>query len=290
MTENLASHNPATGEEIWSGKIGDAAAEVAAARAAWPAWAAHSVSFRIEALRRFANVVRTRGAEFAELISKETGKPFWEARTEVGAVVNKVQISIDAYAERTPQRKLEAAMGNKDRGPPQAAWRARRARTVQFPRAPAQRPHRPGADRRQCGRFQTVREDAGDRRIPGPLLSRSQDSGRRRPPADRRAGRRSRACRPARHRRPAVHRLGARRAARSTSSLRKHRRRSSRWSSEATIRWSCGTPKDIEAAAAIVVQSAYLSAGQRCTAARRLIVEDGHERSCLRLSRRCSTG
>jgi succinylglutamic semialdehyde dehydrogenase len=35
--------------------------------------------------------------------------------------------------------------------------------------------------------------------------------------------------------------------------------------------------KDVEAAAAIVVQSAYLSAGQRCTAARRLIVEDGKE-------------
>jgi len=38
--------------------------------------------------------------------------------------------------------------------------------------------------------------------------------------------------------------------------------------------WDC---KDVEAAATIVVQSAYLSAGQRCTAARRLIVEDGHE-------------
>ena len=35
---------------------------------------------------------------------------------------------------------------------------------------------------------------------------------------------------------------------------------------------------DIKAAATIIVQSAYLSAGQRCTAARRLIVEDGkHE-------------
>jgi succinylglutamic semialdehyde dehydrogenase len=33
--------------------------------------------------------------------------------------------------------------------------------------------------------------------------------------------------------------------------------------------------KDIEAAATIAVQSAYLTAGQRCTAARRLIVEDG---------------
>jgi succinylglutamic semialdehyde dehydrogenase len=35
--------------------------------------------------------------------------------------------------------------------------------------------------------------------------------------------------------------------------------------------------KLIDAAAAIVVQSAYLSAGQRCTAARRLIVEKGKE-------------
>ena len=81
----------------------------------WPAWAAHSVAYRIEAVRRFANVVRKSEAEFAELISRETGKPFWEARTEVGAVINKVEISINAYAERTPQRKLEAAMGKRSR-------------------------------------------------------------------------------------------------------------------------------------------------------------------------------
>src|SRR5690348_6355976 len=113
VAETLTSTNPATGEQVWSGEIGDAAAEVAAARAAWPEWAAHSHAYRIEAVRRFANVVRQKEAEFAELISKETGKPFWEARTEVGAVVNKVDISVDAYAERTPQRKLEAALGNK---------------------------------------------------------------------------------------------------------------------------------------------------------------------------------
>jgi succinylglutamic semialdehyde dehydrogenase len=35
--------------------------------------------------------------------------------------------------------------------------------------------------------------------------------------------------------------------------------------------------KDIDAAATMAVQSAYLSAGQRCTAARRLIVEEGKE-------------
>src|SRR5687767_10825985 len=113
MAKTLVSTEPATGAEIWSGAVGDAASEVAVARSAAGAWAAHSVTYRAEAVRRFANVVRKREEEFATLISRETGKPFWEARTEVAAVINKVQISIDAYSERTPQRKLEAALGNK---------------------------------------------------------------------------------------------------------------------------------------------------------------------------------
>ena len=111
--EILVSTEPATGAEIWSGPVGDVPAEVAAARAAWPAWAAHSVTYRIETLRRFGNVVRSRETEFAELIARETGKPFWEAKTEVNSVVAKVDISINAYSERTPTNRLEAAMGNK---------------------------------------------------------------------------------------------------------------------------------------------------------------------------------
>ena len=69
MTEILVSTEPATGAEIWSGPVGDAAAEVAAAHASWPGWAAHSVTYRMEALRRFANVVRASEEEFAELIA-----------------------------------------------------------------------------------------------------------------------------------------------------------------------------------------------------------------------------
>jgi len=113
LGSTLISTEPATGEELWSGAVGDPAAEVAAARAAWPSWAAHSNSYRVEALRRFANVVRKNEAEFAQLIARETGKPLWETKTEVGAIVNKVQISVEAYAERTPQRKMEAALGNR---------------------------------------------------------------------------------------------------------------------------------------------------------------------------------
>ncbi len=113
MAEALISTEPATGAHLWSGEVGDAAAEVAVAREAWPRWAAHSVAFRTETLRRFANVVRSHDNDFADLIARETGKPFWEAKTEVAAVIGKVEISISSYGERTPMRRLEAALGNK---------------------------------------------------------------------------------------------------------------------------------------------------------------------------------
>ncbi|MET0376036.1 MAG: succinylglutamate-semialdehyde dehydrogenase [Rhizorhabdus sp.] len=110
-SSEIVSTEPATGAVLWRGMPGDAAEEVAIARAAWPDWASRPLAVRTETLRRFANVVRTRGDAFADLIARETGKPLWEARTEVESVVAKVDISISAYAERTPQRRLEGAMG-----------------------------------------------------------------------------------------------------------------------------------------------------------------------------------
>ena len=80
------------------------------ARRAWPQWAAQPLATRIELMRRFANEVRKEQDTFAELIARETGKPLWEARTEVESVVAKVEISIRAYAERTGQRKLDSAL------------------------------------------------------------------------------------------------------------------------------------------------------------------------------------
>ena len=109
--QEIVSFEPATGAALWRGPIGDADAEVAAARAGWAAWAAQSLAYRTEALRRFANSVRARAEPFADLIARETGKPLWEARGEVEAVVAKVDISIASYHERTAQRRLEGAMG-----------------------------------------------------------------------------------------------------------------------------------------------------------------------------------
>jgi succinylglutamic semialdehyde dehydrogenase len=272
----LVSTNPATGEDIWSGEIGDAAAEVAAARAAWPAWAAHSVAFRIEALRRFANVVRKREPEFAELISKETGKPLWETKTEVGAVVNKVDISIDAYAERTPQRKLEAALGNRVavRHKPHGVLAV--LGPYNFPAhlpnghivpaliagnavvfKPSEKTPAVGEMLVDCYREAGIPEGAIRLLIGGPEQGRALAA------------------------EPGIDGLLFTGSARAGMSL--HRQFAEMPHKILALELGGNNPivvwnaRDIEAAATIVVQSAYLSAGQRCTAARRLIVEDGQE-------------
>ncbi|MFC4256086.1 succinylglutamate-semialdehyde dehydrogenase [Altererythrobacter xixiisoli] len=110
MSDELISFEPATGAELWRGRAGDVDAVVATAREAWPQWAAQPLARRAELLRRFANEVRKEHEHFAELIARETGKPLWEARTEVESVIAKVEISIRAYSERTGQRKLDSAL------------------------------------------------------------------------------------------------------------------------------------------------------------------------------------
>ena len=270
----LVSTDPATGEQVWSGEVGDSAAEVAAARAAWPEWAAHSVAYRIEAVRRFANVVRKREQEFAELISRETGKPFWEARTEVAAVVNKVEISIEAYAERTPQRKLEAALGNRVavRHKPHGVLAV--LGPYNFPAhlpnghivpaliagnavvfKPSEKTPAAGEFLVHCFHQAKIPEGVVRLLIGGPDQGRALAA------------------------EPGIDGLLFTGSARAGNSL--HRQFAETPGKILALELGGNTPivvwnpKDIEAAAMIVVQSAFLSAGQRCTCARRLIVEDG---------------
>ena len=90
----IVSIEPATGAPYWRAPVGDVDAEVALARRSWADWAAKPVAVRIEALRRFVNVVRAKADALTDCIARETGKPLWEARTEVESVMGKVEISI----------------------------------------------------------------------------------------------------------------------------------------------------------------------------------------------------
>jgi succinylglutamic semialdehyde dehydrogenase len=111
--EEIVSTEPATGAVYWRGPVGNVDVEVRLAREAWPEWAARPVTVRVETMRRFANVVRGKSEELTDCIARETGKPLWEARTEVESVINKVEISIKAYADRTAQRRIEGSLGVK---------------------------------------------------------------------------------------------------------------------------------------------------------------------------------
>jgi succinylglutamic semialdehyde dehydrogenase len=110
MNAELVSTEPATGAVVWRGPISDVDTEVELAQAAWPEWASRPLAVRVEAVRRFANTVRTRMDALSDLIARETGKPLWEARNEVESVMAKVEISIDAYNERTAQRRIDGEM------------------------------------------------------------------------------------------------------------------------------------------------------------------------------------
>ncbi|MCA0977066.1 succinylglutamate-semialdehyde dehydrogenase [Qipengyuania flava] len=110
MSDMMISTEPATGNQIWRGKVGNVDRAMERALSAKTGWARESTARRMELVRRFANEVLKHADPFAELIARETGKPLWEARTEVEAVKNKVEISITAFAERTGQKKLDSAL------------------------------------------------------------------------------------------------------------------------------------------------------------------------------------
>ena len=277
MAQSLVSIEPATGAELWTGTESDVDAAVAAARAAWPGWAAKPLAVRIETMRRFANVVRAKIEPFADLIARETGKPLWEARTEAEAVINKVDISVSAYAERTAQRRLEGALGSKVavRHKPHGVL------AVLGPyNFPAHLPNghivpaliagnavvfKPSEKTPAVGEFLTklyheagVPEDVVQCVQGGPevgkALASNLDIDGLLFTGSARAG-------------LALHRQFAETPTRILAL--------EMGGNNPLVVWDSS---DIAAAATIAVQSAFMSAGQRCTAARRLIVKDGaHE-------------
>ncbi|GAA0564643.1 succinylglutamate-semialdehyde dehydrogenase [Halomonas salifodinae] len=108
--EALAKTDPVSGQALWEGCCASPAqveAAVAAARAAFPAWARTPFAERQALVERFREVLERHREDLATAIAGETGKPLWEARTEVGAMIGKVALSIRAYEERTGERQRD---------------------------------------------------------------------------------------------------------------------------------------------------------------------------------------
>ncbi len=105
----VASTDPATGQTVWCGRaateteVEDAVSE---ARQALVEWSDRKVEQRIECLRAFEQAVEAHRAPLVEAICLDTGKPLWEARSEVDLMIAKVGVSIEAFEQRCGKQAL----------------------------------------------------------------------------------------------------------------------------------------------------------------------------------------
>ena len=112
--DQFDSRNPVTQEVVWAGN--EATPEqvdtaVAAARLAFKTWKKVPLAERIEITRKFAALLKENQERLANVIGAETGKPLWESRTEIGAMIGKIDISVQAYEERTGVTEKDTAAG-----------------------------------------------------------------------------------------------------------------------------------------------------------------------------------
>lgn len=100
----INSKNPANGDVIWQGNTATAAqvnAAVDAARAAQFDWFMLGYDARLAIVEAYRAQLENNKAEIAETIAQETGKPQWETATEVGAMIGKIALSAKAHDKRT---------------------------------------------------------------------------------------------------------------------------------------------------------------------------------------------
>lgn len=97
--ETLVSHEPANpGKRVWWGtpEVTHVDRAVKAARAAQRPWEEWGQGRRARVLKRFAELATSGAGEMATLISREVGKPMWDARAEADLLAAKVQTTLDA--------------------------------------------------------------------------------------------------------------------------------------------------------------------------------------------------
>jgi succinylglutamic semialdehyde dehydrogenase len=107
MNQTFQSKNPVTDAVIWEGAITPIEAiseQIVAAKRAFNTWSMTPLPERIALLQRYAENLRQQKKTLISELSEETGKPLWEAASEVDSAVQKIDISIKAYQERCKEQ------------------------------------------------------------------------------------------------------------------------------------------------------------------------------------------
>ncbi|GGE84314.1 succinylglutamate-semialdehyde dehydrogenase [Shewanella carassii] len=110
----MSSSNPANGETLWQGNAATPAqveAAVAAAREAQFDWFMLGFDGRLQVIEAYRDQLEAHKGEIADTIAQETGKPLWETATEAGAMIGKIGLSVAAYHKRTGETENELPAG-----------------------------------------------------------------------------------------------------------------------------------------------------------------------------------
>ena len=103
MGQEWLRHSPVDNKIVWRGSwaaMRQVELAIQSGCGAFEAWAQLTLEERTQYCQKFADIVSKDKEELARLIAMETGKPLWEARTEVVTVIGKVVNSIDAIQQR----------------------------------------------------------------------------------------------------------------------------------------------------------------------------------------------
>ena len=106
--DSFDSTNPGDGTLVWQGGAASnpqVNAAVDAARQAAPEWGFKDYSEREAIVLKFAELLDQHQQDLSEAIAKETGKPLWEAKTEAAAMKGKIPLSIKSFHDRTGEKE-----------------------------------------------------------------------------------------------------------------------------------------------------------------------------------------
>lgn len=110
--KSFDSINPADKSIVWQGNyasIQQVDSALLAATNSFNKWSHSSYEDRLAILKKYIDLLGRDKETFAKLISDETGKPIWEALTEVGAMMGKLNHCLNSYQERCPSKNVELA-------------------------------------------------------------------------------------------------------------------------------------------------------------------------------------
>lgn len=101
--DELLSINPATGDILAKGYSANAIQveeAILAGKDAFTTWSRLTLAERAKYLQTTTEIFTKRQDELTTALAKETGKPIWEAKTEIAAMIGKFAITREAYTNR----------------------------------------------------------------------------------------------------------------------------------------------------------------------------------------------